>query len=72
MTLLDQTDDLLVKSELLLNQAEVLELAGRVEDAKVALTKAVEAAARKGAVLDVARATERLTALDTFEQGPLR
>jgi hypothetical protein len=41
----------------------VLELAGRVEEAKAALSKAADAAARKRAVADEQRARERLAAL---------
>jgi hypothetical protein len=41
----------------------VLELAGRVEDAKPALHKAADAAVRVGAVHDERRARERLAAL---------
>jgi class 3 adenylate cyclase/tetratricopeptide (TPR) repeat protein len=66
--LMDDTQELLTMPYFLMSQAEVLELAGRVEEAKAALNKAVDAAARKGAVVDVARATERLAALETSEQ----
>ena len=66
--LIDGTQELFHMPDLLMWLAEVLELAGREGDAKAALTKAVDAAARKGDVADVARATERLAALETSEQ----
>jgi hypothetical protein len=47
----------------LLTQREVLELAGRAQDAKAALSKAADTAARKGAVLDEQRAGNRLAAV---------
>jgi class 3 adenylate cyclase/tetratricopeptide (TPR) repeat protein len=58
-----EIQELLNLPDLLLWQAEVLELAGRPEDAKAALRKAADAAARKGAVVDERRAKERLAAL---------
>jgi tetratricopeptide (TPR) repeat protein len=61
--LMDGTQELLNMPDFLMWQAEVLELAGSVEDARAALTKAVDAAARKGSVVGVALATERLAAL---------
>jgi class 3 adenylate cyclase/tetratricopeptide (TPR) repeat protein len=66
--LIDGTQELFHVPDLLMWQAEVLELAGRVGDAKAALTKAVDAAARKGAVIDERHARERLAALETAEQ----
>jgi tetratricopeptide (TPR) repeat protein len=66
--LMDRTQELLNMPDFLMWQAEVLELAGRVEDAKAALTKAADAAARKGAVVNERRAAERLAALETSEQ----
>jgi hypothetical protein len=60
---MDGTQELLNMPDFLMWQAEVLELAGSVEDARAALTKAVDAAARKGSVVGVALATERLAAL---------
>ena len=66
--LIEGTQELLNMPELFMWQAEVLELAGRVEDAKAALTKAVDAAARKGSVVGVALATERLAALEGSER----
>jgi tetratricopeptide (TPR) repeat protein len=66
--LIEGTQELFNTPDMLMWQAEVLELAGRVGDAKAALTKAVDAAAHKGDVVDVARATERLAALETSEQ----
>jgi class 3 adenylate cyclase/tetratricopeptide (TPR) repeat protein len=68
VALIESTQELLNMPDLLMWQAEVLELAGSVEDAKAALTKAVDAAARKGSVVGVALATERLAALETSEQ----
>ena len=65
---MDGTQELLNMPEFLMWQAEVLELAGRAEDAKAALTKAADAAARKGAVVNERRAAERLAALETSEQ----
>jgi tetratricopeptide (TPR) repeat protein len=66
--LMDGTQELLNMPDFLMWQAEVLELAGRPEDAKAALSKAADAAARKGNVVDERRATERLAALETSEQ----
>jgi hypothetical protein len=66
--LIEDTQELLNMPEMLMWQAEVLELAGLPGDAKKALRKAAEAAGRKGAVVDVARATERLAALETSGQ----
>ena len=68
VALIESTQELLNMPDMLMWQAEVLELAGSVEDAKAALTKAVDAAARKGSVVGVAAATERLAALETSEQ----
>ena len=65
--LIDGAQELLNMPDLLMWQAEVLELAGSVEDAKAALTKAVDAAVRKGSVVGAALATERLAALETSE-----
>jgi class 3 adenylate cyclase/tetratricopeptide (TPR) repeat protein len=61
--LMDETEEFLNMPDLLLWQAEVLELAGQVEGAKVALNKAAEIAERKGAVVDERRAEQRLAAL---------
>jgi hypothetical protein len=63
IALMDGTEELLSMPDLLMWQAEVLELAGRVEDAQGALRKAADAAARKGALVDERRAKERLVAL---------
>ena len=65
---MDGTQELLNMPDFLMWQAEVLELAGRLEDAKAALTKAVDAAARKGSSSTLRRATERLAALEASEQ----
>jgi class 3 adenylate cyclase/tetratricopeptide (TPR) repeat protein len=61
--------ELLNVPDLLLWQAEVLEMAGRTEDARGALGKAAEAAARKGALVDERRARERLAALTAPTSG---
>jgi class 3 adenylate cyclase/tetratricopeptide (TPR) repeat protein len=63
IALVKGTEELLNMPDLLMWQADVLELAGRVEDARTALAKAVDAAARKGSVVDEQRARERLAAL---------
>jgi tetratricopeptide (TPR) repeat protein len=68
VALIESTQELLNTPEMLMWQAEVLELAGLPGDAKKALRKAAEAAGLKGAVVDVARATERLAALETSGQ----
>jgi hypothetical protein len=60
---MDRTEELLNMPDLLIYQAEVLELAERVDDAKAALSKAADVAARKGALVDERRARERLAAL---------
>jgi class 3 adenylate cyclase/tetratricopeptide (TPR) repeat protein len=58
-----ETQELIGLPDLFMWQAEVLELAGRAEDAKAALGKAADVAARKGAVVDEQRARERLATL---------
>jgi hypothetical protein len=63
IALMDTTEEMLTMPDLLLRQADVLELAGRVEDAEAALHRAADAAARKGAVFEERRAKERLAAL---------
>jgi class 3 adenylate cyclase/tetratricopeptide (TPR) repeat protein len=63
IALMDRTEELLNMPDLLIYQAEVLELAERVDDAKAALSKAADVAARKGALVDERRARERLAAL---------
>jgi tetratricopeptide (TPR) repeat protein len=63
ITLIEGTQELLTMPDLLLGQADVLELAGRTADAEEALRKAADAAARKGALVDERRARERLAAL---------
>jgi predicted ATPase/class 3 adenylate cyclase len=63
IALMDETEEVFFMPDLLMSQAEVLELAGQVEDAKAALRKAVDVAARKGALVDERRAGERLAAL---------
>jgi class 3 adenylate cyclase/tetratricopeptide (TPR) repeat protein len=61
-TLID-THEFLNLPDVLMWQAEILKLAGRVENAKAALRKAADVAARKGAVVDERQAKERLAAL---------
>jgi tetratricopeptide (TPR) repeat protein len=56
-------EELLNLPDLLLWQAEILEMAGRTADAEAALRKAADAAERKGAVVDERRAEQRLAAL---------
>ena len=68
IALVDETEEFLLIPDLLLWQAEVLELAGRVGDAEAALRKAADAAARKGSVVDMRRADERLAALTASGQ----
>jgi tetratricopeptide (TPR) repeat protein len=58
------THELLTLPSLLLNQAEVLELAGRNKEAAAVVLGAVEVASRKGSVVEERRAQERLTALE--------
>jgi class 3 adenylate cyclase/tetratricopeptide (TPR) repeat protein len=58
-----EIEELLNLADLLLWQAEVLEMAGRTADAQAALREAADAAARKGALVDERRARERLAAL---------
>jgi class 3 adenylate cyclase/tetratricopeptide (TPR) repeat protein len=62
---MDETEELLNVPDILVWQSEVLELAGQTEEAADALRKAVDAAARKGAVVDERRARERLAALQS-------
>jgi tetratricopeptide (TPR) repeat protein len=50
-----KTEEFLNMPDLLMWRAEVLELAGRVENAKVAVSKAADIAARKGALVDEQR-----------------
>ena len=64
---MERTDELLTLPDLLMSQAEVLELAGRRQEAGGALEKAADAAARKGALVDEQRARERLAALSGSE-----
>jgi class 3 adenylate cyclase/tetratricopeptide (TPR) repeat protein len=58
-----RTHELLTLPNLLISQAEVLEMAGRPADAIAALREAADAAARKGALVEEQRAKERLSAL---------
>jgi hypothetical protein len=61
---MDETEELLNVPDILVWQSEVLKLAGQTEEAADALRKAVDAAARKGAVVDERRARERLAELE--------
>jgi tetratricopeptide (TPR) repeat protein len=63
IAIIGQTEELLSLPGLLLDQAEVLELAGRGDEAVGALREALDVAARKGAVVEENRARERLAAL---------
>ncbi|MGH3091575.1 MAG: ATP-binding protein [Gaiellaceae bacterium] len=63
ISIMHRTEELLTLPTLLLNQAEVLELAGRGNEAEAALRQAADVAARKGAVVEERRASERLAAL---------
>jgi class 3 adenylate cyclase/tetratricopeptide (TPR) repeat protein len=65
---MDQTQELLNVPDILVWQSEVLELAGRTAEAKTALRKAADAAARKGSLVDERRAKERLAALTGSDQ----
>ncbi len=64
VTMLAATEELLGRPELLVRQAEVLELAGRDADAAAALREAIELWELKGAVAEVRRAQERLAAVE--------
>lgn len=61
--IMKETEELLTLPNLLLSQAEVLELAGRRDEAAAALREALDAAVRKGAVVEERRARERLASL---------
>jgi class 3 adenylate cyclase/tetratricopeptide (TPR) repeat protein len=63
IALADATDALLVQGDARQDLAEVLELAGRREDATAALREALERYERKGALVQVERVRERLAAL---------
>jgi class 3 adenylate cyclase/tetratricopeptide (TPR) repeat protein len=63
IAIMKRTQELLTLPNLLLDQAEVLELAGRGDGAEAAVREALDAAARKGAVVEERRARERLAAL---------
>lgn len=63
IAIIGRTEELLSLPDLLLNQAEVLELAGRGDEAAAALREALAAAARKGAVIHERQARERLAVL---------
>jgi class 3 adenylate cyclase/tetratricopeptide (TPR) repeat protein len=63
IVIMKRTQELLTLPALLLDQAEVLELAGSRDEAEAALREALDAAARKGAVVEERRASERLAVL---------
>ncbi len=69
IALMEETEEVFNRPDLLMYQAEVLELAGQLEDAKAALSKAADVAARKGALVDERRARERLAALSDSTSG---
>jgi tetratricopeptide (TPR) repeat protein len=60
----DGTDSLVSQGDVRLDLAEVLELAGRRDDATAALREALERYERKGALVPAQRARERLAALE--------
>jgi Flp pilus assembly protein TadD len=60
----DGTGSLVSQGDVRLDLAEVLELAGRRDDATAALREALERYERKGALVPAQRARERLAALD--------
>jgi class 3 adenylate cyclase/tetratricopeptide (TPR) repeat protein len=64
IALADATDALLVQGDARQDLAEVLELAGRREDATAALREALERYERKGALVQVERVRGRLAALE--------
>jgi tetratricopeptide (TPR) repeat protein len=64
IALADATDALLFQGDARQDLAEVLELAGRSEDATAALREALERYERKGALVQVERVRERLAALE--------
>jgi class 3 adenylate cyclase/tetratricopeptide (TPR) repeat protein len=66
VALAHDTDALLFQGESLRDLAEVLELAGRREDASAALREALERYERKGALVPAARVRERLAALEAI------
>jgi class 3 adenylate cyclase/tetratricopeptide (TPR) repeat protein len=60
----DSTDSLVAQGDARHDLAEVLELAGRRDDAAAALNEALELCERKGAVVSAQRVRERLAALE--------
>ena len=60
----DATDSLISQGDVRLVLAEVLELAGRRDDATAALSEALERYERKGALVPAQRVRERLAALE--------
>ena len=62
-----RTQEFLTLPDLLIYQAEVLEMAGQPQTAEAALREAIDVATRKGSLLDVRRAEEKLAALAASE-----
>jgi class 3 adenylate cyclase/tetratricopeptide (TPR) repeat protein len=58
-----RTHEVLTLPNLLIEQAEVLEMAGQPDDAMAALREAIDVSARKGTLVEERRAKERLAAL---------
>ena len=54
-------------ADLFFYQAEILEMAGQRDAAATALIEAADAATRKGSLIDVRRAKEKLAALTASE-----
>ena len=64
VALADGTDGLIFQGDALRDLAEVLELAGRREEATTALREALDRYERKGALAPAERVRERLAALE--------
>jgi len=62
-----RTQELLTMADLFFYQAEILEMAGQRDAAATALIEAADAATRKGSLIDVRRAKEKLAALTASE-----
>jgi len=70
MDILRPTQETVTLSTLLLDAAEVLQLAGRHEDEAAVLREAVRVSEQKGATVHVRRANERLAQLGATPSGP--
>jgi tetratricopeptide (TPR) repeat protein len=70
LALIGGTSELYTLSPMLVNAAEVLQLAGREEEAAEALRQSIDVAQRKGALADVRFASERLAAIKRAEPAP--